>query len=57
MLGPGLSWAPIDRLALELHVEALVPLVSGGFALDDEPMLDNLPAGVRALAGVEVRLP
>jgi hypothetical protein len=57
LLGPGLSWAPIDRLALGLEVEALVPLLSGGFALDGQPVLDNLPVGVRALAGVELRLP
>ncbi|PRQ03253.1 hypothetical protein ENSA5_17720 [Enhygromyxa salina] len=56
-LGPGLAWAPIERLALGIGVEATIPLVSGGFALDDQPVLDNAPVGVRALAGVELRLP
>jgi hypothetical protein len=54
LLGPGLSWAPINRLALGLEVEALIPLVFGGFALDGLPVLDNIPVGVRALASVEV---
>jgi hypothetical protein len=57
LLGPGLSWAPISRLALGLEVEAMIPLVFGGFALDGQPALDNLPVGVRALASVEVRIP
>lgn len=54
LLGPGLSWAPINRLALGLEVEALIPLVFGGFALDGQPVLDNIPVGVRALASVEI---
>lgn len=57
LLGPGLSWAPIHRLALGLEVEALIPLVFGGFALDGQPALDNIPMGVRALASVEIRIP
>ena len=56
-LGPGLSWAPVERVALGLELHAVIPLVSGGFALDGQPALDNTPVGVRALAGVEVRLP
>jgi hypothetical protein len=56
LLGPGLSWAPIDRLALGVEVEALIPLLFGGFALDGQPVLDNLPVGVRALASVELVL-
>jgi hypothetical protein len=56
LLGPGLSWAPIRRLALGLEVEAMIPLVSGGFALDGQPALDNVAVGVRALASVEIRI-
>ena len=56
-LGPGLSWAPVQRVALGLELHAVIPLVSGGFALDGQPALGTTPVGVRALAGVEIRLP
>ncbi|KIG19119.1 hypothetical protein DB30_04584 [Enhygromyxa salina] len=57
MLGPGLSWAPIERVALGLELQAQVRLASGGFALDDLAALNATPVGVRALAGVEIRFP
>jgi hypothetical protein len=55
--GPGLYWAPRPRLALGLEVAAVVPFVTGGFALDGERVLGVAPVGVRALAGIELRLP
>ncbi|WP_106090942.1 hypothetical protein [Enhygromyxa salina] len=57
VLGPGLSWAPTERVALGLEVQALIPFVFGGFALDNQTALDTAPVGIRALAGVEIRLP
>jgi hypothetical protein len=55
--GPGLYWAPRPRLALGLEVAAVVPFVTGGFALDGQRVLGFAPVGVRALAGIELRLP
>jgi hypothetical protein len=56
-LGPGLSWSPIPRLALALELGLVVPLLQAGFALDGEPALRYSRVGVRALAGIELRLP
>ena len=55
--GPGLYWAPLPRLALGIEIAAVVPFVTGGFALDGERVLGFAPVGVRALAGIELRLP
>ncbi len=56
-LGGGLIWTPISRLGVGLELDGLVPFLSGGFNLDGPSVLRNLPIGVRALAGIEVRLP
>lgn len=56
-LGPGLHWAVRPRLALGLEVAAVVPFVTAGFALDEQRVLGFSPVGVRALAGLELRLP
>jgi hypothetical protein len=56
-VGPGLHWVPRPRLALGLEVAAVVPFVTGGFALDGQRVLGFAPVGVRVLAGIELRLP
>lgn len=56
-LGPGLAWAPLDRLAVGIELGAVVPLGFGGFSLGGQTQLANLPIGVRALLGIELRLP
>ncbi len=56
-LGPALSWSPIPALALGVELSAVIPVFAAGFALDGEPVLRYSPVGVRALAGLELRLP
>lgn len=55
-LGAGLAWAPVERLAIGVEVEALGQLVAGGFATDGAAVVANIPVGVRGLASVELRL-
>ena len=54
--GPGLRWAPLERLALGLEVDLAVPLLRAGFSINNQPVTRYAPVGVRALLGVELRL-
>ena len=55
-LGAGLAWAPLERLAIGVELEALGQLVAGGFATNGSAVVANIPVGVRGLASVELRL-
>lgn len=55
--GPGLRVRPLERLAIGFELDAVIPLVALGFSINGDPVLRNSPVGVRALAGVELRLP
>ena len=57
MLGPGLTWTPVPRVGIGVEVEALVPIVARAMALSGLTVVDKFPVGVRALVGVELRLP
>jgi hypothetical protein len=57
LVGPGLRWAVMDRIALGVDLELLAPLVRGGFTIDGTAVQQIAPVGVQALAGVELRLP
>lgn len=57
VLGPGLRWAVRPRVALGVDLDLLVSLVRGGFAIDEREIQRVSAVGVRALAGVELRLP
>lgn len=57
LLGPGLRWSPIERLALGLDVVLLVPLTRASFVIGEQE-LQRIPAlGARMLVGIELRLP
>lgn len=56
-LGPALLVRPLERLAIGLELDAVVPLVQVGFSINGDPVLRSTPIGARALVGVELRLP
>lgn len=56
-LGPALLVRPLERLAIGLELDAVVPLVQVGFSINGEPVLRSTPIGARVLVGVELRLP
>lgn len=55
-LAQGLWWAPIERLAIGIEVELLVALTRGRFIVSDIEVERVAAIGLRALAGLEVRL-
>ena len=57
MLTQGLAWAPIDRLAIGVQLELLVSLTRGRFVVSGVEVERVAALGLRALAGIEVRLP
>lgn len=56
-LGPALLVRPLERLAIGLELDAVVPLVQVGFSINGEAVLRSTPIGARVLVGVELRLP
>jgi hypothetical protein len=56
-LGPSLLVRPLERLAIGVELDAVVPLVAVGFSINGDPVLRSTPLGVRALVGLELRLP
>ncbi|MFV8755210.1 hypothetical protein ACNOYE_32070 [Nannocystaceae bacterium ST9] len=56
-IGAGLRWVPRPRFALGFEIDLLAALLRGGFTIGDEVAQRHAPVGVRALVGVEVRLP
>ncbi len=56
-VGQGLVFVPIDRLAIGVELQLAVPLQGGRFSIGDQEIQRLTPVGVRALAGVELRLP
>ncbi|MFV8751013.1 hypothetical protein ACNOYE_10750 [Nannocystaceae bacterium ST9] len=53
----GLWWAPLDRLALGVELELVLPFTRGSFLVDEREVERIAGIGVRGLAGVELRLP
>jgi hypothetical protein len=57
LLGAGLAWAPIERLAIGIELGLVVPLTRASFVIGEQE-LQRMPAlGGRVLAGLELRLP
>jgi len=56
-LGPGLAWAPTERLALGFDLELAVPVTRGEFVIDQIVIQRVAPVNVRGVLGVELRLP
>ena len=56
-VGQGIAWAPIDRLALGLDLELSAPLTRAAFVVDGTTVQRTAAVGVRALVGLELRLP
>lgn len=55
LVGAGARWVPIPRLAVELGVEAVVPLLRPRFRVGSIPIATVGPIGVRAWLGLSVR--
>ena len=56
-LAQGLWFVPHERLALGVDAQLVVPLRGGAFVVEDRQVQRLVPVGIRALVGVEVRLP
>lgn len=56
-LAQGLWWVPIERLAIGIELELLVALTRGRFVVSGIELERITAIGLRALAGLEVRLP
>jgi len=57
VVGPGLRWGVHPNVALVLDLELSFNLARGGFRVDERVVAQFSVAGLRALAGVELRLP
>jgi hypothetical protein len=55
-LAPGVTWVPIDRLAIGLDLELAAPLTRGEFVVDAIVVQGVVPVAVRAMLGIEIRL-
>jgi hypothetical protein len=55
-LSQGLTWAPIDRLAIGVELGLVAPLTRGRFVVADLPIEDLARIGGRALLSLELRL-
>lgn len=55
-LAPGVTWVPIDRLAIGLDLELAAPLTRGEFVVDAIVVQRVVPVAVRAMLGIEIRL-
>jgi hypothetical protein len=56
-LAPGVTWVPIDRLAIGFDLELAAPLTRGEFVVDAIVVQRVVPVAVRGMLGVEIRLP
>ncbi|MDC0718865.1 hypothetical protein [Nannocystis bainbridge] len=56
LLGVGLVWSPHPRVGLGLRTEFVVAPLRAPFAISDQVVFITQPVGVRAGAGVEIRL-
>jgi len=57
LIGQGLVWSPLDRLAIGVEFALLVPLTRGSFSIAEREVQRLALVGARALLGVELRLP
>ncbi len=57
LIGQGLVWSPLDRLAIGVEFAILVPLTRGSFSIAEREVQRLASVGARALLGVELRLP
>jgi hypothetical protein len=55
VLGQGLRWPFLDRLALTVEAAVLVSLVRGRFTIGDETLASLTPVGFRGALGLELR--
>jgi hypothetical protein len=55
-LAPGVTWVPIDRLAIGFDLELAAPLTRGEFVVDAIVVQRVVPATVRGMLGIEIRL-
>jgi hypothetical protein len=55
VVGQGLRWPFLDRLALTLEAAVLVALVRGRFTIGDETLASLTPVGFRGALGLEAR--
>jgi hypothetical protein len=56
-LAPGITWVPIERLAIGFDLELAAPLTRGEFVVDAIVVQRVVPAAVRGMLGIEIRLP
>jgi hypothetical protein len=56
-LAPGVTWVPIDRLAIGFVLELAAPLTRGEFVVDAIVVQRVVPVAVRGMLGIEIRLP
>jgi hypothetical protein len=55
-LAPGVTWVPIDRLAIGFDLELAAPLTRGEFVVDAIVVQRVVPVAVRGMLGIEIRL-
>ena len=56
-LAPGITWVPIERLAIGFDLELAAPLTRGEFVVDAIVVQRVVPVTVRGMLGIEIRLP
>jgi hypothetical protein len=56
-LAPGVTWVPIERLAIGFDLELAAPLTRGEFVVDAIVVQRVVPVAVRGMLGIEIRLP
>ncbi len=57
LLGQGIVWAPIERVALGAEVALVVPVTRGNFLIGEQEVQRLPVVGGRIMLGVELRLP
>jgi hypothetical protein len=55
-LAPGVTWVPIERLAIGFDLELAAPLTRGEFVVDAIVVQRVVPVAVRGMLGIEIRL-
>lgn len=56
VIGQGINWVIVERLALTAEVALLIPVTRGTFSIDGQRLQGIVPAGFRGVLGVELRL-
>jgi hypothetical protein len=55
VVGQGLRWPFLDRLALTVEAAVLISLTRGRFTIGDETLASLTPVGFRGALGLEAR--